>query len=76
MSLALYMDVHAPRAITYSLIAAGIDVITAQQDGCARMTDPELLDRANSQVASCSPGMTIFLSRPSEDNALQFHSRV
>ena len=48
MSLALYMDVHAPRAITYSLIAAGIDVITAQQDGCARMTDPELLDRANS----------------------------
>lgn len=48
MSLALYMDVHAPRAITYSLLAAGVDVITAQEDDCARMPDPELLDRASS----------------------------
>jgi predicted nuclease of predicted toxin-antitoxin system len=48
MSLFLYMDVHVPRAVTRSLIAAGIDVITAQEDGCARMPDPELLDRASS----------------------------
>jgi len=48
MSLSLYMDVHVPRAITRSLIAAGVDVITAQEDGCARLPDPELLDRASS----------------------------
>jgi predicted nuclease of predicted toxin-antitoxin system len=46
MSLSYYMDVHVPRAITCSLTAAGVDVITAQEDGCARMPDPELLDRA------------------------------
>lgn len=48
MSLCLYMDVHVPRAITRSLIASGVDVTTAQEDGCARMPDPELLDRASS----------------------------
>lgn len=48
MSLALYMDVHVPRAITCSLTAAGVNVVTAQEDGCARMPDPELLDRASS----------------------------
>jgi len=46
MSLALYMDVHVPRAISRTLSAAGVHVITAQEDGCARMDDPELLDRA------------------------------
>lgn len=48
MSLSLYMDAHVPRAITRALIAAGVDVITAQEDDCARMLDPELLDRASS----------------------------
>jgi predicted nuclease of predicted toxin-antitoxin system len=48
MNLSLYMDVHVPRAITRSLTIAGVDVITAQEDGCARMPDPELLDRAGS----------------------------
>ena len=48
MSLALYMDVHVPRAISRTLSAAGVHVITAQEDGCARMDDPELLDRAYS----------------------------
>lgn len=47
MSLGLYMDVHVPRAITRSLATAGLDVITAQEDGCGRMPDPELLDRAS-----------------------------
>ena len=48
MSLALYMDVNVPRAITRTLAAAGVDVITAQEDGCAEMPDPDLLDRAGS----------------------------
>ncbi len=48
MSLALYMDVHVPRAITRTLSSAGVDVITAQEDGCAEMPDPDLLDRAGS----------------------------
>jgi predicted nuclease of predicted toxin-antitoxin system len=48
MSLSLYMDVHVPRAITRTLSAAGVDVITAQEDGCAQTPDPELLDRAGS----------------------------
>lgn len=48
MSLSLYMDVHVPRAITRTLAAAGVDVITAQEDGCAQMPDPDLLDRAGS----------------------------
>lgn len=46
MSLALYMDVHVPHSITRSLIESGVDVLTAREDGCARMPDPELLDRA------------------------------
>ena len=48
MGLALYMDVHVPRAITRTLTAAGVDVITAQEDGCSQMPDPDLLDRAGS----------------------------
>jgi predicted nuclease of predicted toxin-antitoxin system len=48
MSLSLYMDVHVPRAITRTLTATRIDVMTAQEDGCAQMPDPELLDRAGS----------------------------
>jgi len=48
MSLAFYMDVHVPRSVTCSLIEAGVDVLTAQADGCSRMSDPDLLDRASS----------------------------
>lgn len=47
MSLALYMDVHVPWVITRTLRAAGIDVLTAQEDGCAQLPDPALLDRAS-----------------------------
>jgi len=42
------MDVHVRRAITASLRLRGVDVLTAQQDGAARLPDPELLDRATS----------------------------
>jgi len=44
--LALYMDVHVPRAITNGLRRRGVEVITAQEDGSARLDDPPLLDRA------------------------------
>lgn len=46
MSLALYMDVHVPAAITRALRRRGVDVLTAQDDGTARLLDPALLDRA------------------------------
>lgn len=46
MSLKLYMDVHVPRSITVGLRLQGVDVLTAQEDGAARLPDPELLDRA------------------------------
>ncbi len=48
MSLSLYMDVNVPRAITRTLAATGVDVMTAQEDGCGRLPDPDLLDRAGS----------------------------
>ncbi len=40
------MDVHVPRPITRALRKHGVDVITAQEDGTARWSDPDLLDRA------------------------------
>jgi predicted nuclease of predicted toxin-antitoxin system len=46
MSLGLYMDVHVPLPVTRGLRRRGVDVITAQEDGAARLRDPELLDRA------------------------------
>lgn len=48
MSLAIYMDVQVPLAITLGLRRRGIDVLTAQRDGSAEFPDPELLDRASS----------------------------
>jgi predicted nuclease of predicted toxin-antitoxin system len=41
------MDVHVPRPVTRALRRRGVDVITAQEDGTARWTDSELLDRAS-----------------------------
>ncbi|MGA9995089.1 MAG: DUF5615 family PIN-like protein [Pyrinomonadaceae bacterium] len=46
MPLALYMDVHVPRAITNGLRRRGIDVITAQEDNATTLDDSQLLDRA------------------------------
>ena len=40
------MDVHVPRPITRALRKLGVNVITAQEDGTARWTDPDLSDRA------------------------------
>lgn len=46
MPLALYMDVHVPRAITSGLRRRGVEVLMAQEDGTAELDDPSLLDRA------------------------------
>lgn len=46
MPHALYMDVHIPKAITDGIQRCGIDVISAQADGAAIITDEELLERA------------------------------
>lgn len=45
MSLALYMDVHVPAAITRALRRRAVEVLTAQEDGAARFLDPDVLDR-------------------------------
>jgi len=46
MSLRLLMDVNIPYAITARLRAAGVDVLTAQEDGSDELDDDLLLDRA------------------------------
>ena len=46
MPILLYMDVHVPRAITLGLRMRKVDVLTAQEDGADRLSDPELLDQA------------------------------
>lgn len=40
------MDVHVPSAITAGLRLRRVDVLTAQEDGAARLSDAALLDRA------------------------------
>jgi hypothetical protein len=46
MAVALYMDVHVPGPITQQLRRRGVDVLTAQDDGCDTDSDEQLLDRA------------------------------
>jgi len=41
------MDVHIPRSITLGLRMREVDAVTAQEDGSATLSDPELLDRAH-----------------------------
>jgi hypothetical protein len=46
VSLMLSMDVHIRQAVTDGLRRRGVDVLTAQEDNAARLSDDELLDRA------------------------------
>jgi Domain of unknown function (DUF5615) len=46
MSVALYMDVHIPQAITDQLRRRGVDVLTAVEDGANQLPDEDLLERA------------------------------
>ena len=43
----LYMDVQFPLTVTEQLRLRNVDVIVAQEDRAARLSDPELLDRAS-----------------------------
>ncbi|MBM3239281.1 hypothetical protein FJZ31_23560 [Candidatus Poribacteria bacterium] len=45
MTIKIYMDVHVRRAVTEGLRLRKVDVLTAQEDGAAQFSDPELLDR-------------------------------
>jgi len=47
MPVSLYMDVHIPKAMTAGLRLRGVDVVTAQEDAAATLSDTELLDRVN-----------------------------
>ena len=40
------MDVHVRRAVTEGLRLRGVDVLTSQDDGTRRFSDPDLLNRA------------------------------
>jgi Domain of unknown function (DUF5615) len=46
MAIALYIDHHIPRAITYGLRLRNVDCLTALEDHAAEVGDPDLLDRA------------------------------
>jgi hypothetical protein len=46
MSVALYMDVHVAMEITERLRRAGVDVMTAQEDGAELLPDEGILERA------------------------------
>jgi predicted nuclease of predicted toxin-antitoxin system len=46
MSVGLYTDVNVPLAVVRGLRRRGVDVLTAQEDGATRLSDPELLRRA------------------------------
>lgn len=46
MSIALYMDVHIPQAITDQLRRKGVDVLIAVEDQASQMRDEQLLERS------------------------------
>ena len=46
MPVQLYLDVHVDKAIHEQLQLRGVDVLRAQDDGAATMTDQELLQRS------------------------------
>jgi hypothetical protein len=47
MTVAFYMDVHIPMAITRHLRLRGVDVVTANEDGANTLADDVLLERAS-----------------------------
>jgi hypothetical protein len=46
MPVQLYLDVHVDKAIHIQLHRRGVDVLRAQDNGAAELTDEELLQRA------------------------------
>ena len=47
MSLSLYMDHQVPAAVTRGLRRRGVDVLTAFEDGHAKLPDDQVLARAH-----------------------------
>jgi hypothetical protein len=47
MAVGLYFDVHVDHAVAEQLRLKQVDVLTAQDDGCDRLKDDELLERAS-----------------------------
>jgi hypothetical protein len=47
MPVAFYMDVHVHAAVTEQLRRRGVDVLTAQDDGSAELSDDRLLLRSS-----------------------------
>src|SRR5579884_2140238 len=47
MAVQLYLDVHVDKAIHDQLRLRGVDVLRAQDNGAAQMTDEELLQRVS-----------------------------
>jgi Domain of unknown function (DUF5615) len=47
MTVALYMDVHVPQAITDQLRRRSVDMLTAIEDDQTETPDEQLLERAN-----------------------------
>ena len=45
MTIALYMDVHIPQAITTQRRRHNIDILTAQEDNTIELPDNQLLER-------------------------------
>ena len=45
--IALYFDIQVPNGIAVALRRAGVDVLTAREDGRATAADPAILDRAH-----------------------------
>jgi hypothetical protein len=48
MAVGLDLDAHVPQAIAEQLLRRGVDMVTAIEDGCAQLSDKDLLDRASS----------------------------
>jgi hypothetical protein len=48
VALTIYMDVHAPAAITDGLRRNGIDILTSQEDQTTTVVDEDLLTRVAS----------------------------
>lgn len=47
MPVALFMDHHAARAITFQLRLRGVDVLTAYEDGSHQLPDEQVLERCH-----------------------------
>ena len=62
------MDVQIPSAISIGLRIRDVQVITAQEDGAARLADPDLLTRATA--------LRMLLYTHDDDFLKEAHSRI